>query len=262
MPQHHVPILGVHPQGSAITQTLPISAQSRSGMFITPGCPKQPPGHPHPHGHSPLGLGNPALHQVQVFLGGPLYLREMFREEGVAMRQAPPRHCWCSCALRCRGQTLPVLAAPTSTAGLSPCRVTKPEGFCSWGAHQTWVSVLPGGLVQLQELLWLPAGCWCPPQPHGQRQGVVLRHPAPPTPTQGGGDGASALVPSGHQDHAPQVGRGFHGLPFPTKTTSGWGKLQSLPSPPCRLNLWGDYPALPYLQLFLLPRTFFFFNAF
>lgn len=75
----------------------------------------------------------------------------------------------------------------------------------------------PRGLVQLQELLWLPAGCWCPPQPHGRRQGVVLRHPAPPTPTQGGGDGASTLVPSGHQDHAPRREGGSTNCPSPQR---------------------------------------------
>lgn len=152
-------------------------------MFITPGCPKQPPGHPHLHGHSPLGPGNPALHQVQVFLGGPLYLREMFREEGVAMRQAPPRHCWRSCAPWCRGQTLPVLAAPTSTAGLSPCRVTKPEGFCSWGAHQTLVSVLPGGSSSCRSCSGSRQGAGVHPSHMGEGRGlfsVILHLQLPP----------------------------------------------------------------------------------
>lgn len=99
------------------------------------------------------------------------------------MKQAPPRHCWRSCAPWCRGQTLPVLAAPTSTAGLSPCRVTKPEGFCSWGAHQTLVSVLPGGSSSCRSCSGSRQGAGVHPSHMGEGRGlfsVTLHLQLPP----------------------------------------------------------------------------------
>lgn len=113
----------------------------------------------------------------------------------------------------------------------------------------------PRGLVQLQELLWLPAGCWCPPQPHGQRQGVVLRHPAPPTPTQGVG-------PLWSPEPCPPGGKGVPRAALPHKDHLWLGKAAESSESSRQTESLGRLSCSSLYAAVSVAKDFFFFNAF
>lgn len=230
-----------------------MAAKSLSGLFTTitdltsypPVCSWPPRSQ-----LSPLGPGNPGLHQVQVFPESPL---EIFGEEVSVKRlrwDKPQKATTAGSALMDRSHLV-----QTGLLGTNPATMSCPGGSCMPAPHgrlsgrvvnregddtrsrsHRQVQLRAGSQGQA-----LPAaGAALGLDPGGQGHGTVLPGPILPISTW---DGANTLIPS--QDHAaiqPPRCEGFPQAAVPPGDPTRLGKLRS---PLGRLIPWGSDSALP-----------------